>query len=72
MRLLKITNELSVICESVGTRTGFRHEAILMRNGYQVLKDKCCYINRTWECYQFDSVLEKLLEHAKKEKFLKV
>ena len=39
-------------CWSEGTRYGFRHIASC---GFHQFK--CCYYNRTWERFQFESVL---------------
>ena len=68
MRIFKITKEIEVVCESQSTRNGFRHVATLMKNGHEVEKAKCCYLNRTWERYEFQSVLNKIVEQAFKNK----
>lgn len=62
MNSFKITNHLTAVCESEKTRYGFRHVAHLLRDGYEIGDAKCCYYNRTWESFQFQSVLERLLE----------
>ncbi len=62
MQVFKLNKDYSVICEWQGTRSGFRHVAVIMRNGYEIGRVKCTYLNRTWECYQFQSVLQKALE----------
>lgn len=62
MRLYRINDELTIGCESQGTRYGFRHLATLFRNGREISKAKVCYYNRTWECYEFDSVMHSLAE----------
>ena len=64
MRIFKITKDIEVVCESESTRSGFRHLATLMRNGIEQEKAKCCYQNRTWERYQFQCVLNKLVEKS--------
>jgi hypothetical protein len=61
-KLFSLTNGDIIVCESEGTRYGFRHLATLMRNGYEVSKAKVCYYNRTWEAYEFDTVIHKLME----------
>lgn len=33
----------------------------LLSNGYEIDRAKCCYQNRTWERYTFQSVLQKLI-----------
>lgn len=62
MRTFQINEKISVVCDSVKTRYGFRHDARLMLNGSEAGKAKCCYYNRTWESYEYQSVLQKLFE----------
>ena len=64
MNYFKINKELSAICEWKKTRSAFKHEAVLLRNGYEVDRKKICYLNRTWEKYEFESVLYKLSDSA--------
>ena len=61
MRIFKLDNEYSVVCETEKTRSGFRHVAVLTRNGSSISKAIKSYYNRTWERYQFQSVLIKLI-----------
>jgi hypothetical protein len=62
-RIFKIDESRSIVCEWQNTRYGFRHLATLMVNGYSTnTKAKCCYYNRTWESFEFESVLRSLLE----------
>lgn len=70
MKLFKIDNNLSVICESKPTRTAFKHEATLMRSSNDLLRVKICYQNRTWEKYTFESVLNKLNDKATDQKMI--
>lgn len=60
MQIFKINKNLEVVCKVKKTRGGFNHEATLLRNGLEVLKVKICYLNRTWEAFEFNDVLEKL------------
>lgn len=57
-------------CTSEGTRYGFRHLCILF---YYDLNDeiidgsahdKCCYHNRTWESYQYRTVMRSTVMRA--------
>ena len=65
MQVFKITSMLSAVCRSEKTRYGFRHLATLQRNGWQDLASaKCCYHNRTWERYTFESVLRELYNNS--------
>lgn len=52
----------TIVCESKSTRNGFKHEATLLIGGYEHAKAKCMYLNRTWESYQYHSVIQKVLE----------
>ena len=50
-------------CFTQDTRTGFRHLCFLTsmcQDGEPSTKDylaKCTYINRTWECFPYESVI---------------
>jgi hypothetical protein len=61
MRSFKLSDEYEVVCESQGTRSGFRHLATLLKNGNEIDKAKICYLNRTWERFEFESVLNKII-----------
>ena len=61
-RLFKVNNNISIVCDCVSTRYGFRHDAKLFVNGYATEKAKCCYYNRTWERFEFETVISKLLD----------
>ena len=65
MKTFKISNTIEVVCRSEKTRYGFRHLAILLKNHLEVDKAKCCYYNRTWESYEYESVLKRLAEKTK-------
>ena len=56
-----INSELSMICVTQDTRSGFRHLATLYRKNLKIATAKCTYQNRTWEVYQYQSVIHKLL-----------
>lgn len=47
------------ITESEGTRNGFRHKCTLFRDGREVISTSIHYLNRTWESYQYQSVMRK-------------
>jgi hypothetical protein len=76
MRIFNLNKVYNIVCNSEGTRSGFRHIAVLHRNGFEIARAKCVYYNRTWECYQFESVLIKIIEDnfsgKEKTKFLDV
>lgn len=69
MRIFNLNEKYSVVCHSEGTRYGFRHLATLMVDGREGwVTAKACYYNRTWESFEFQTVLYLLLEKAVKEK----
>jgi len=61
MKTFRINKDLEIVCEWKNTRNGFKHEATLLQNGYEIEKAKCCYLNRTWESFEFESVIKDLL-----------
>ena len=65
MRIFRINDKIEVVCVSKSTRNGFKHEATLMFNGGERETVKICYLNRTWERYEFESVLLHLFEKTK-------
>ena len=75
MRIFNLNNVYNVVCNSQATRYGFRHLATLHKNGFEISRAKCCYYNRTWESYEFESVLLRIIEDnftgREREKFIK-
>lgn len=57
MKLFKINDKIEIVCDSEKTNYGFRHLATLFIDGVESAKGKCTYTNRTWESYEFQSVL---------------
>lgn len=66
--LYKITDDLSVVCESFSNSRNWGHYAFAIYNGRSIADKKIIYQNRTWERYQFESVLACLLDILDKEK----
>ena len=64
MRIFKITDKIEVVCTSESTRYGFRHLATLLINGIETATAKCTYQNRTWEKYEFQSVLSSVIDKS--------
>jgi hypothetical protein len=62
MKLFKISKRLSVVCCWKPTRNGFKHEATMLINGNSRETAKVCYINRTWESFQYQTVMQTLLD----------
>lgn len=57
MKIFKINKRIEIVCNSESTSYGFRHLATLFVDGVESTKGKCTYQNRTWESYEFQSVL---------------
>src|SRR5258708_7600362 len=70
MKTFKINETTEIVCEWKKTRMAFKHVATLIINGSERDSVKICYQNRTWERFEYDSVIEKLLEKnfSKEEK----
>jgi len=53
-------------CRSWGTRSGFAHGAELTdtKTWQRLGEAKCFYLNRTWECYTFQSAMLAAISHA--------
>ena len=63
-KTFRITPEITAHCESENTSYGFRHLCILFKNGMRVGYDKRNYYNRTWESYEYQSVLKGAIESS--------
>ena len=61
LRIFNFPDEYSVSVWSENTSYGFRHIAVLFKNGIEQDRTKVSYYNRTWEKYQFQTVIDKLL-----------
>jgi len=76
MRIFTLDKNYSIVCNSESTRSGFRHIAVLHNGGYELARAKTCYYNRTWESFEYESVLNKIIEDnfsgKEKIKFLEV
>jgi hypothetical protein len=76
MKIFTLNGEYSIVCNFVSTRNGFKHTASLCKGGNPVYQTKICYINRTWETFEYASILAKVISEnfngAEKQKFLEV
>lgn len=50
------------VCDSRNTRYGFAHDCTLFINNIEDIKASCFYLNRTWECYQYQSVCKTAID----------
>lgn len=59
--LKKITasngDEFTFVCEWRNKRNGFAHDCTVYRGTYEMRKESCHYLNRTWESYTYQSVM---------------
>ena len=55
------TVNFSAYCAVYDNRSGFVHEVDLFYSGGSVYA-KCQYYNRTWESYEFESVINKVIQ----------
>lgn len=62
MENFKLNKQYTIYCRSENTRYGFRHLAELYQDGHKVSAAKCCYYNRTWESYEYQSVIHDLIQ----------
>ena len=60
--------KFDVRCESVDTKNGFKHVAYVVENGIVTLETKINYLNRTWESFQFERVLNAMKDLIEKRK----
>lgn len=65
MKLFKINQKIEVVCDWKKTRNGFKHTAKLLINGSEEEETKVCYLNRTWEKYEYQTVLIQLINKSK-------
>lgn len=72
MEIRKLSNGWQFVNNWRGNRSGFVHETTLFNeNGNELGSCKHQYYNRTWECYQYQSVMKScicnLIEKKQKE-----
>lgn len=61
MEIKKVTidnREYEFVNSSRDTRSGFAHDCTLFCNGSELVKNSCHYLNRTWECYRYQTVMK--------------
>jgi len=62
-----VSDNVSITCHYQNTSYGFRHLATLYINGFKQDQTSKAYYNRTWECFTYESVLNKLADRQNKE-----
>jgi hypothetical protein len=61
MRIFNLSKDYNIVCNWQSTRYGFRHLATLHKDGFEIAKAKACYYNRTWERFEFETVMLSLI-----------
>lgn len=61
-RTFRINNVITIVGNTESSRNGFRHRAVLYLNGQSVDQATVHYLNRTWESYEYQSVMQKLID----------
>ena len=54
--------EITFRCHTTNTRCGFCHTAHLTGWSYDITDTKASYYNRTWERFEYESVLKRAIE----------
>ena len=62
MRIFTLDEVYSIVCNFKSTRTGFKHTASLCKNGQSIYETKICYLNRTWDRFEYESILLKVVD----------
>ena len=60
-----IIADYEIRCYSRSNKQGFTHRATLFMGEEQIAEAKTQYLNRTWERFEFESVIGKLLHKVK-------
>jgi len=61
MKTFQLTENIQAVADYGKTRNGFKHEATILKNGSEVGFAKVNYLNRTWEAYEYQTAIKKLL-----------
>jgi hypothetical protein len=61
MKLIKLTDTLTVSTETYSNSQAWGHEVKAFYNGYEIEINRVRYHNRTWEAFQYQSALQGLL-----------
>ena len=59
--------EITFRCYTTDTRSGFCHTAICTSWGIDTTPTKASYYNRTWERFEYESVLKRAIEKLPKD-----
>lgn len=62
MKSFKLNDRMQIIAKFEKSRSGFRHRATLLVDGREVDETTASYQNRTWESYEYESAINKLID----------
>lgn len=65
-KTFKISETLTVECQTQNTNYGFRHLATLYYKDRELVEAKVCYYNRTWEAWNYQTVILEAINKAYK------
>lgn len=57
MKIFTFNPGLYVVCDHAKTRSGFKHTGKIFYKSRLVCEDKILYYNRTWEAWEYQSIL---------------
>jgi len=62
MKTFVINDRMKIEARFEKARDGFNHIAVLLVDGREVERAKAHYINRTWESYEYESVVNEVID----------
>lgn len=68
MEIRKLSKDYQFVNECGSTRNGFYHRSTLFQNGREVTSAKVNYLNRTWECYTYQTSMKRAISNYIEEK----
>ena len=68
MNIIQVNENVSIACESYSNSRAWGHIARCIYHGREVEQAKARYYNRTWEHYQFEGVMQSLVDKLDKNK----
>jgi len=60
-------NNYEFVNESFNTYRNWGHKTKLYKNSQLISEGKCIYLNRTWEAYQYQSVMRVAIDNLMEE-----
>ena len=63
VREIKVRNtKFRFVCEGWSNSRAWGHRVVLFENGREIDEAKIRYYNRTWECYTYQSCMQKVVD----------